>query len=639
MERVKKSYLGLHLAYFTLLILLGGLTLHYNEGSSRPFLLSLFTAASAACQTGLVVIDTSVLQASSQVVLVILMLLGGTVLLSSVPVLIRLSYLQRMVTRGEASAGATAAEGAALVCLVRVILVYWALGLGLPFLFYGLYATHWPAMAALLASRGVHPWQFAALLSVSSFSNASFIPFTDNMVPCASHPSVLLVSALQVLLGNYAYPVALRAIVQALARQQQPGAPCSSPYAFLLAHPHRYCTHLFSAAVTTQIAAWLSILTLADFWLVLALDYRAPYLSAYSGPTRALLTFYQAVNTRAAGFNVYNISAVAPAGQVMYALSMYISSYRSVGETAGSMRQEAGGSAAGTRSSSEGGAQGRGEQGQLLQQLELGGQQQVEVEEGEEEEEEGSVDTLNFQSVASLKKQLRLRMPQSPLKPHSPLRLHSPLKAAGLVAVEEGDGEEEGHRAGACTVAAPPTAAPAGNASASASSSSSLSSALAAGGSLLRVLALHWGRAFTSLFLEDTFFIYFSLLLIALLDGPLLASAASPAYASLFGVLFELLSAIGNVGLTLSDTPVCLTALLSPASQLIVLLVMVRGRHRGVPYYIAKPKVAAGRAGSGGSGGSGGSELLPAAGGVGGGGDCPRTPARASARASVLVAR
>jgi hypothetical protein len=72
------SYLGPHLLYIAACCLLGGVALHLSEGAaSRPFLLSLFTATSAVCQTGLIVIDTSLLRPGSQALVVVLMLAGG----------------------------------------------------------------------------------------------------------------------------------------------------------------------------------------------------------------------------------------------------------------------------------------------------------------------------------------------------------------------------------------------------------------------------------------------------------------------------------------------------------------------------------------------------------------------------------
>jgi len=48
--------------------------------------------------------------------------------------------------------------------------------------------------------------------------------------------------------------------------------------------------------------------------------------------------------------------------------------------------------------------------------------------------------------------------------------------------------------------------------------------------------------------------------------------------------MFELSSAYGTVGLTLSPYTESLTAYLSPFSMIVMMLVMLAGRHRGIPF-------------------------------------------------------
>lgn len=51
---------------------------------------------------------------------------------------------------------------------------------------------------------------------------------------------------------------------------------------------------------------------------------------------------------------------------------------------------------------------------------------------------------------------------------------------------------------------------------------------------------------------------------------------------TLFAILYELVSAYGTVGLSLSTTPESLSASLRPLSRLVITLVMLLGRHRGL---------------------------------------------------------
>jgi Trk-type K+ transport system membrane component len=585
------SFLLAYLGYFLALIFLGSLCLHFSEGAAHPYLLSLFTSTSAACQTGLVIIDTAGLQPLSQAILVLLMLAGGNVLLSAVPVALRMWRLR-------AIAPPEATEYLALRYLTFIIILYWASIQGVAFFFYALYAQWDPRLASLLAARNVNAWQFAALLSTSSFSNASYVPFSDNMVGLCSFPPILLVSAAQVLLGNCAYPLALRASVWLLARAH----PTSAPLAFLLEHPRRCCTHLFRLGVTLQLGAWLAVLTLADFAIVLGSDFQRPYLSSYDGATRALLVFYQAISTRAAGFNVYSIASVAPAGQVMYGLSMYLSTMPQQLETASGGRQllepptaekerahsgeeaaDAAASGAFAGSSSSGGSGGG---------------------------DSSSAAPGAAASPARASKSLRLRTPTPSASGGFRMAGSSGAARNALAAaLEESTIEAQAYQASwRLGLGAWGGGAGSGSGGCGGGGGGGRWASTPQGGEAgCWAAGAVWGHLVNPLS-GDLFLLFLALLAICMLDRDLLegpggvgggaAAAAAAAGAqgggvSIFSVLFELGSAIGNVGLTLADGPVCLSALLSPASQVIVMLLMLRGRHRGVPLSIAQPLWAA----------------------------------------------
>lgn len=57
---------------------------------------------------------------------------------------------------------------------------------------------------------------------------------------------------------------------------------------------------------------------------------------------------------------------------------------------------------------------------------------------------------------------------------------------------------------------------------------------------------------------------------------------------SIFAVLFEIISAYGTVGMSLgySDTDCSLSAKFNVVSKLVIIAMMIRGRHRGLPYAI-----------------------------------------------------
>ena len=83
----------------------------------------------------------------------------------------------------------------------------------------------------------------------------------------------------------------------------------------------------------------------------------------------------------------------------------------------------------------------------------------------------------------------------------------------------------------------------------------------------------------------DLWFIFMGLFIIAIAEGPRLQDTTQTAF-TLFAVLFEIVSAYGTVGLSLGYTGInaSFSAEFSVISKLVVIAMMIRGRHRGLPY-------------------------------------------------------
>jgi hypothetical protein len=91
---IRESYMVFVAVYCLVGSLVGGAILwgiERSHGTERPFVDCLFTVASTASCTGLITLDTSTLQTGSNVVILVAMLMyGNTLLLSTMPVCIRL---------------------------------------------------------------------------------------------------------------------------------------------------------------------------------------------------------------------------------------------------------------------------------------------------------------------------------------------------------------------------------------------------------------------------------------------------------------------------------------------------------------------------------------------------------------------
>lgn len=89
-------------------------------------------------------------------------------------------------------------------------------------------------------------------------------------------------------------------------------------------------------------------------------------------------------------------------------------------------------------------------------------------------------------------------------------------------------------------------------------------------------------------FTRDLTLLTIALLVITISESDNIRNTTAPQYMSIFGILFEISSAFGTVGLTLGfpNSPVSLAAQMNTFSKLVLMAVMLAGRHRGLPLSI-----------------------------------------------------
>jgi hypothetical protein len=83
----------------------------------------------------------------------------------------------------------------------------------------------------------------------------------------------------------------------------------------------------------------------------------------------------------------------------------------------------------------------------------------------------------------------------------------------------------------------------------------------------------------------DLWYVFLGLFLICIVEGDKLSNTDEYAF-TIFSVLFEVVSAYGTVGLSLGypGTNTSLSTQFKVTSKLIIIAMMLRGRHRGLPY-------------------------------------------------------
>jgi trk system potassium uptake protein len=246
------------------------------------FIEALFTATSAVCVTGLTVVDTETFWTPfGQVVILVLIQLGGLgiMIFAALVGLVlarRISVRSRMNTVAEAkSVGYDDVRG-----LVR----------GIVAISFGVEAVVFAMLFLRFAfgygyATGDAAWH-AVFHAVSSFNNAGFALYSDNLMRFVADPLICLPLSLAIILGGLGFPVIMQ-----------------------LRKEFRRPVHW---SMNTKLVLWGTVVLLIGGTIyVTALEWSNPQTLGPLDPGAKLLAgFFQSVQTRTAGFNSVDIGAL-----------------------------------------------------------------------------------------------------------------------------------------------------------------------------------------------------------------------------------------------------------------------------------------------------------------------------------------
>jgi Trk-type K+ transport system membrane component len=555
-EFVRPTYFKLHFTYITVLCFLASIILylleHYAE-HDVAYVDCLFMAVSAVTLTGLTTVDYVKLSTGGQTCVYIFCMLGSNVFSSIAPALIRLHFLSRAamttkshgrsLVRMDSFARATlirAVEGSALRWIVAIAVVYYICTQVISSVILGCYFALTDTYKDLFASHGLSSWWFAILLSGASFNNSGFTLFLDSLTSFARDYLVLIVSAVLIVAGNTGYPIAVRAIV-AVIHKFRPNDPAIE---LLLKHPRRFSTHIFDAKSTRLLAAMLTTFAVVQMVLYLAIDFHQSYWAEDAVHQRVLMCFYQSISTRAGGFNVIDLSRTSPAVQVLTVLLMYVAAYpfitavqRSAEHAVKEPKPEAAAHDLDTSA---------------LQRFIESNLEDLEHKSHSHEEEEVSVvdhDTVDGSSITQSTMNNTLNnMSHITPKVKRRMRTYSSYFATPLAVNPVVEQKPEA-------------------------------------GEAINPLKVYVPGRLRSVFSRDMFLIFGALILICAGVNHQLQYDEYAHHFNVFGVIFEVVSAYGTVGLSLGHPTITtsFSTLYSTFGKLVVCLLMLLGRHRGMP--------------------------------------------------------
>ena len=294
---------------FLLVIFMGSVLLMLpvstKTGQCTPFLDALFTSTSAVCVTGLVVHDTATYWSNfGQAVIILLIQIGGLGVITVAGAFAILSGRRIGLMQRSTMQEAIAAPNVGGIVRLTGFILKTALAvelLGAMLLFPVFYREFGPL-------KGV--W-YSLFHSISAFCNAGFdlmgvkAPFSS-LTDYADNPIIAIVIALLIVIGGIGF------LTWADIRTNGP-------------HFHKY---RMQSKVILTVTGTLILLPTLYFFLF-------EFTQAPIGE-RVLLSFFQAVTPRTAGFNTADLTMLSETGQFVMIILMVIGG--SPGSTAGGMK-------------------------------------------------------------------------------------------------------------------------------------------------------------------------------------------------------------------------------------------------------------------------------------------------------------
>jgi potassium uptake TrkH family protein len=272
------------------------LPLAHAEGGAAPWLTAFFTAVSAVCVTGLVVVDTgSYWSGFGQGVILLLFQVGGFGMMTAATLLgLMVNRSLRLRTRLMTQTERSTVGIGDLASVARLVLVITFGGEALAALVLGLrlHVGHGLPVGEAAWSATFH--------AVSAFNNAGFSIHEDSLVRYASDAWILVPVMAAIVVGGIGFPVLhdLRAKI---------------------ADPRHWSLH------SKLTLAGSAVLLVAGFAVLLLFEWSNPKtLGAMPLADKLLSAAFASVSARTAGFNSVDIGALTHESWAVHYLLMFV---------------------------------------------------------------------------------------------------------------------------------------------------------------------------------------------------------------------------------------------------------------------------------------------------------------------------
>jgi trk system potassium uptake protein TrkH len=287
-------------AAFAIAILVGAgllmLPVATEEREAAPFLVATFTSASAVCVTGLIVVDTPTYWSTfGEVVIMGLVQIGGFGIMTLASLLLFL-VAGRLGLRGRLIAQAEVATPL-LSDIRRLVFAVATLSLFFEALAATVLTIRWWTAYDYSFGRSLYLGVFHA---VTSFNNAGFALWSDNLTPFVTDGWICVTIALAIIAGGIGFPVWLE------LRRLPLGV-------------RRWSLHTkLTLVVTGLLIAFGTLAVLGFEWG------NDGTLGPLSVPGKLLAAFFQGVTPRTAGFNTVDYGAMGTDSLLVTDMLMFV---------------------------------------------------------------------------------------------------------------------------------------------------------------------------------------------------------------------------------------------------------------------------------------------------------------------------
>lgn len=314
---------------FAALIVIGGFLLLLPNATTTPIhpVDAFFTAASAVCVTGLIVVDTAtVFSTTGQVIILMLIQMGGLGIMTfagliSFMVTGSVSIQNQIALKDMMSSNRMSNVISFIFTVVMVTLTFEAIGAMM------IYSS---LPEGRFATEGGKIF-FSVFHSISAFCNAGFSTMTDGLYDGTVRFNYALhwTIAILIILGGIGFPVLFNIFTFIRIK-------VTNTLKRALNNPQRETyTNILQATAKLSLAAY-AILLLVGFITYFIFEYNATLHEHTSFFGKVTTSFFGSVTPRTAGFNTVNLNMLTLPMLLMYLLLMLIGA--SPGSTGGGIK-------------------------------------------------------------------------------------------------------------------------------------------------------------------------------------------------------------------------------------------------------------------------------------------------------------